>query len=41
MSALNEFYENFKFEFSELELDEMESEFLEIFSNKLLLTKTI
>ncbi len=34
MSALNDFYENRKFEFSELELDEMEVEFLEIVSNK-------
>lgn len=34
MSALNDFYENSKFEFTELELDEMENEFLEIVSNK-------
>jgi hypothetical protein len=34
MSALNDFYEKNKFEFSELELDEMEVEFLEIVSNK-------
>jgi|LakMenE01Jun11ns_1017448.scaffolds.fasta_scaffold9642298_2 hypothetical protein len=34
MSALNDFYENRKFEFSEPELDEMEVEFLEIVSNK-------
>jgi hypothetical protein len=40
MSAINEFYENFKFEFTELELDEMER-ILEIVSNKLLVTKTI
>ena len=34
MSALNDFYENSKFEFTELELDEMENEFLKIVSNK-------
>ena len=34
MSALNDFYEKKKFEFSEPELDEMEVEFLEIVSNK-------
>jgi len=34
MSALNDFYEKNKFEFSEQELDEMEVEFLEIVSNK-------
>jgi hypothetical protein len=34
MSALNDFYENRKLEFTELELDEMENEFLEIVSNK-------
>jgi hypothetical protein len=34
MSALNDFYEKNKFEFSEPELDEMEVEFLEIVSNK-------
>jgi len=34
MSALNDFYENRKLEFTELELDEMEVEFLEIVSNK-------
>ena len=34
MSALNDFYEKNKFEFSEPELDEMENEFLEIVSNK-------
>jgi hypothetical protein len=34
MSALNDFYEKNKLEFSEPELDEMEVEFLEIVSNK-------
>ncbi len=34
MSALNDFYENSKFEFTELELDDMEREFIEIISNK-------
>lgn len=34
MSALNDFYEKNKFEFTEYELDEMEKEFLEIISNK-------
>ncbi len=34
MSALNDFYEKNKFEFTEPELDEMEIEFLEIVSNK-------
>jgi hypothetical protein len=34
MSALNDFYEKSKFEFTELELDEMESDFLKIVSNK-------
>jgi len=34
MGALNDFYEQSKFEFIEIELDEMESEFLEIVSNK-------
>jgi hypothetical protein len=34
MSALNDFYEKNKFEFTESELDEMEVEFLEIVSNK-------
>jgi hypothetical protein len=34
MSALNDFYENSKFEFTELELDDMEREFIEIVSNK-------
>ena len=34
MSALNDFYEKNKFEFSEPELDEMENEFIEIVSNK-------
>jgi hypothetical protein len=34
MSALNDFYENRKFEFTEFELDEMENEFLKIVSNK-------
>jgi hypothetical protein len=34
MSALNDFYENNKFEFTEDELDEIEREFIEIVSNK-------
>lgn len=34
MSALNDFYEKNKLEFTEPELDEMEVEFLEIVSNK-------
>lgn len=34
MSILNDFYEKSKFEFTELELDKMENEFLEIISNK-------
>lgn len=34
MSALNDFFENSKFEFTELELDDMEREFIEIVSNK-------
>ena len=34
MSALNDFYENRKFEFTESELDEMENQFLEIVSDK-------
>ena len=34
MGALNDFYEKSKFEFTEIELDEMEIEFLEIVSNK-------
>jgi hypothetical protein len=34
MSALNDFYEKNKFEFSEPELDDMEVEFIEIVSNK-------
>ncbi len=34
MSALNDYYENRKLEFTELELDEMENEFLEIIANK-------
>jgi hypothetical protein len=34
MSALNDFYEKNKFEFTESELDEIENEFLEIIANK-------
>jgi hypothetical protein len=34
MGALNDFYEKSKFEFTEIELDEIEREFLEIVSNK-------
>ena len=41
MSALNDFYENNKFEFTESELDEMESEFIEIVSNKFATTSEV
>ena len=41
MSALNDFYEKNKFEFSEPELDEMESEFIEIVSNKFATTSEV
>jgi hypothetical protein len=41
MSALNDFYEKNKFEFTESELDEMESEFKEIVSNKFATTSEV
>jgi hypothetical protein len=41
MSALNDFYENRKFEFSDEELDQIESEFLEIVSNKFATTSEV
>ena len=41
MSALNDFYEKNKFEFTESELDEMESEFIEIVSNKFATTSEV
>jgi hypothetical protein len=41
MSALNDFYENRKFEFTEGQLDEIEREFLEIVSNKFATTSEI
>ncbi len=41
MSALNDFFEKSKFEFTEIELDEIESEFLEIVTNKFLTTSEV
>jgi hypothetical protein len=41
MSALNDFYENRKFEFSDEELDQIEREFLEIVSNKFATTSEV
>ena len=41
MSALNDFYENRKFEFSDEELDQIENEFLEIVSIKFATTSEV
>ena len=41
MGALNDFYEKSKYEFTEIELDERESEFLDIISNKFSTTSEV